>query len=95
MPPTIVLTGGDDTLAPEGAELVAQLRNGGVHTEHHVFVGSDHDFVAGRDRAVIVETLDRLTDFFAAQLAHPEPSAGPGPEPVPDPDADADERSAR
>ena len=73
MPPTLVLTGGDDTLAPEGAELVAQLRNGGVQTEHHVFVGSDHDFVAGRDRAVIVETLDRLTAFFAAHLAHPHP----------------------
>jgi len=68
MPPTLVLTGGNDTLAPEGAELVAQLRSGGVPTEHHVFAGSDHDFVAGRDRAVIVETLDRLTDFFARRL---------------------------
>lgn len=89
MPPTLVLTGGDDTLAPEAAELVAQLRNGGVHTEHHVFVGSDHDFVAGRDRSVIVETLDRLTDFFATQLARPslDPSV--------DPDTDTDERSTR
>lgn len=89
MPPTLVLTGGDDTLAPEGAELVARLRNGGVHTEHHVFVGSDHDFVAGRDRAVIVETLDRLTDFFAAQLSRP------GLDPSVDPDPDPDERNVR
>ena len=74
-PPTLVLTGGDDTLAPEGAELVARLRAGGVHTEHHVFIGADHGFIAGRDRAVIVESLNRLTEFFTTQLAHQEPNA--------------------
>ncbi|NRG42608.1 alpha/beta hydrolase [Rathayibacter sp. VKM Ac-2835] len=73
MPPTLVLTGGDDTLAPEGAELAARLRSGGVPTEHHVFVGSDHDFVAGRDRTVILETLERITDFFAVHLTPPPP----------------------
>ena len=73
MPPTLVLTGGDDTLAPEGAELAARLRSGGVRTEHHVFVGSDHDLLAGRDRAVVIEALDRITGFFAAELRRPRP----------------------
>ncbi|KQO62335.1 alpha/beta hydrolase fold domain-containing protein [Curtobacterium sp. Leaf261] len=73
MPPTLVLTGGNDTLAPEGAALAARLRAGGVRTEHHVFPGSDHGFVAGRDQQVVVDTLDRLTGFFAAQLEEPRP----------------------
>lgn len=73
MPPTLVLTGGDDTLAPEGAELATCLRNGGVHTEYHVFVGSDHNFIAGRDREVILEAIARITDFFAMHLRRPHP----------------------
>ena len=55
------------------AELAARLRSGGVRTEHHVFVGSDHDLLAGRDRAVVLEALDRITGFFASELRRPRP----------------------
>jgi len=68
MPPTLVLTGGNDTLAPEGAELAVRLRDGGVRTDHHVYVGSDHDFIAGGDREVVLDALDRLAVFFAARV---------------------------
>jgi acetyl esterase len=66
LPPTLILTGSNDTLAPEGAALAATLRAAGTRVEHHEYPGADHDFIAGRDRAVIGDALDRMATFLAA-----------------------------
>lgn len=65
LPPTLILTGSNDTLAPEGAALAATLRTAGTHVERHEYPGADHDFIAGRDRAVISDALDRMATFLA------------------------------
>jgi acetyl esterase len=44
MPPTLILTGGFDTLGPEGDALAAQLACRGVATTHHRFPDTDHGF---------------------------------------------------
>ncbi|MGL3199084.1 MULTISPECIES: alpha/beta hydrolase fold domain-containing protein [Curtobacterium] len=64
LPPTLILTGADDTLAPEGAALAAALRAAGTSVEHHEYPDADHDFIAGRDRVVISDALGRMATFF-------------------------------
>lgn len=64
LPPALILTGSNDTLAPEGAALAATLRTAGTRVEHHEYPGADHDFLAGRDRAVIRDALDRIATFL-------------------------------
>jgi len=66
LPPTLILTAAHDTLAPEGAALAAALRTAGVHVEHHEYPAADHDFIAGRDRDVVRDGLDRTASFLGA-----------------------------
>lgn len=73
LPPTLILTGSNDTLAPEGAALAATLRAAGTRVEYNEYPGADHDFIAGRDRPVISDALDRMATFLAASGAREVP----------------------
>lgn len=73
LPPTLILTGSNDTLAPEGAALAATLRAAGTRVEWNEYPGADHDFIAGRDRPVISDALDRMATFLAASGAREVP----------------------
>lgn len=66
LPQTLILTGSNDTLAPEGAALAAALRAAGTRVEHQEYPGADHDFIAGRDRSVVSDALDRMATFLTA-----------------------------
>ncbi|GAA2003274.1 alpha/beta hydrolase [Nakamurella flavida] len=68
MPPTVILTGEQDTLAPEGAELARTLRAGGVHVVHREYPGVDHDFMATARVDTARAALAELAAFFAARL---------------------------
>lgn len=69
LPPTLVLTGEHDTLAPEGAELAALLRAGGVEVVHHQYPGADHDFIATEPLATVRDALARVVAFLGPHLA--------------------------
>jgi acetyl esterase/lipase len=45
MPPTVVLAGGSDPLAPVARAWVQRLRGAGVQTEYHEHEGEIHDFL--------------------------------------------------
>jgi acetyl esterase len=69
LPPTLILTGSNDTLAPEGAALAATLQAAGTHVEYNEYPDADHDFIGGRDRPVISNALDRMATSLAASGA--------------------------
>lgn len=71
MPPTLVLTAEQDTLAAEGAELVAHLRQGGVEVQHHVFLGADHGFTFQHSDGALDQALEMMTMFLGSPHSKP------------------------
>lgn len=65
MPPTIIQTGGFDTLGPEGSELARALSAAGVVVRFHEYDEADHGLYA---TDAVTEVLDRAAGFFAEHL---------------------------
>jgi acetyl esterase len=64
MPPTLVQTGEFDTLAAEGAQLAATLKNAGIETAHRQYPHADHDFYASQPAENVRNMLTEITTFF-------------------------------
>ena len=68
MPPTLIQTGGVDTLAAEGAELADTLRSAGIEVVHREYPGADHDFYCSKPEATVRAMLTQISDFFGPVL---------------------------
>lgn len=73
MPPTIVQTGGNDSLAAEGAELANILTAAGIEVVHREYPGTDHGFYAEKPIETVRTLLTEISTFFATHLSHPSP----------------------
>jgi acetyl esterase len=69
LPPTIVQTGGNDSLATEGAELAHVLTAAGVEVVHREYPGADHGFYAEKPVETVRALLTEITTFFTTQLS--------------------------
>jgi acetyl esterase len=69
LPPTLILTGEDDTLAPEMDELARRLRNAGVAVTHRSFAATDHGFTHAPPVATAREAIALIGAHVAAACA--------------------------
>ncbi len=69
LPATLIMTGADDTLAPELDALAERLRAGGVCVEHHRFAATDHGFTHGPPLETAREAIGAIGAFLAAAFA--------------------------
>lgn len=69
MPPTLVQTGANDSLAAEGAELAETLKAAGVDAVYRTYPGADHGFYSEKPVETVRALLTEITTFFAHHLA--------------------------
>jgi acetyl esterase len=71
LPPLVLLSGGDDSLAPQQQEFVSRLRELGLPVTHRVFEGQDHDYIVvdATPEAVARESAELITTHLLRHLA--------------------------
>lgn len=68
LPPTLLLTGGDDSLADEEAAFAQRLVTVGVTLNSHVYPGIDHGFTHGKPVEVAEDAITRIVTFLRSQF---------------------------
>jgi acetyl esterase len=71
LPPTLIMTGEDDTLAPEMDQLAATLANAGVPVIHRSFARTDHGFTHAPPVRTAREAIGLIGDHLRAAFAPP------------------------
>ncbi len=74
LPATLIMTGADDTLAPELDRLAARLEAAGVPVVHRRFAATDHGFTHGPPVETAREAIGLIGAFLRSHLGVPPAS---------------------
>jgi acetyl esterase len=73
-PPTLVMTGGLDTLRLEGEQMAERLVKAGVKVTYKEFTDSDHGFTHGPDLDIARESIGMIGTLLANAYGVPDPT---------------------
>lgn len=73
LPPTLLLTGGDDALAAEEAAFAERLRAAGVHLQSHEYPHTDHGFTHNEPAETASDAIERIVAFLRTAFATSRP----------------------